>query len=73
MVYSKRSLCNVKDVTADILLQCNEQCIEQAVEVVYEEEVDLIIKKYKPVCSDWQQERCKLLGIGVGVHYWKPH
>ena len=34
----------MKDVTADILLQCNEQCIEQAVEVVYEEEVDLIIK-----------------------------
>ena len=54
-IYAKRSVCNDKDVTADILLQCNEQCIEQAVEVVYEEEGDVIIK-YKPVCSDWQQE-----------------
>ena len=34
-VYAKRSVCNDNDVTADILLQCNEQCIEQAVEVVY--------------------------------------
>ena len=61
-VYAKRSVCNDTDVTADILLQCNEQCIEQAVEVVYEEEGDVIIK-YTPVCSDWQQEQCKLLGL----------
>ena len=45
-VYAKRSVGN------DILLQCNEQCIKQAVEVVSEEEGDVIIK-YKPVCSDW--------------------
>ena len=66
-VYAKRNVCNHKDVTADILLQCNEQCIEQAVEVVYEEERDVIIK-YKPVCSDWQQEQCKLLGLVWALH-----
>ena len=56
-VYAKRSVCNDMDVTVDILLRCNEQCIKQAVEIVYEEERDVI--NYKPACSDWQQERCK--------------
>ena len=55
-----------KDFTIDGLLEYEEQCSSSSIssrvlEITNEEHNDHI--NYQPVCSEWQKERCALLGL----------
>ena len=63
-----RSFFGDKDFTIDGLLEYEEQCSSSSssissriLEITNEEHNDYI--SYQPVCSEWQKERCALLGL----------
>ena len=60
-----------KDFTIDTLLEYGKQCISSRVlEITKEEYNDYI--NYQPVCSEWQKEKCALLGLTF-VHVNHSH
>ena len=71
-VYDTRKLCINGDITC--LLSFNGEHAITPLKVVNEEKVDMI--SYVPVCSDWQEKRCILLGLkflhGNRIHCQKP-
>ena len=76
-VRNKRSLFIDKDFTIDGLLQYEEQCssssssrLSRVLEITNEEHNDHI--NYQPVCSEWQKERCALLGLTF-IRVNQPH
>ena len=74
-VRSKRSFFIDKDFAIDGLLEYEEQCSSSSIssrvlEITNEEHNDHI--NYQPVCSEWQKERCALLGLTF-IHVNHPH
>ena len=64
-----------KDFTIDGLLEYEEQCSSSSIssrvlEITNEDHNDHI--NYQPVCSEWQMERCALLGL-TSIHVNHPH
>ena len=74
-VRNKSFFLNNKDFTIDGLLEYEEQCNSSSIssrvsEITNEEHNDHI--NYQPVCSEWQKERCALLGLTfISVNH--PH
>ena len=65
-----------KDFTIDGLLEYEEQCSSSSsissrvLEITNEDHNDHI--NYQPVCSEWQMERCALLGL-TSIHVNHPY
>ena len=67
-VRNKRSFFIDKDFTVDGLLEYEEQCSSSMQYIIsgfrdYQRREHNDHIKYQPVCSDWQKERCALLGL----------
>ena len=58
--------CYDDGVTVEILLSLNTDEPFKSLEVVMDDEIDSII--YLPVSTDWQQEKCRLLGLSAYIH-----
>ena len=73
-VLDARNFFTDKSVSKNTLHQFREELLDEfstdsSLEIVKEEEMENV--SYLPVCSDWQEDRCHMLGIKfvVGKHF----